>query len=274
MSTSTSARLRRALHNPVLFARHANRLYHTKGGQWSYNSGGVDVFAEEWDSLLILDACRYDMFERRSDIPGQLTQRISRGSTTVEFLRSNLHDRDLRDTVYVTANPQYYRHRGSIGATFHDVIDIWKGEGWDEDAGTVLPETVVEHALDAADRYPDKRLLIHFIQPHYPFIGSETEFDKGHLESNEGENVWGQFMLGMLDANESRIWRRYEKNLDRALPHVEQLVRTLDGRTVVSADHGNMVGERSFPIPIHEWGHPRGTYTDELLRVPWLVCES
>jgi hypothetical protein len=35
-----------------------------------------------------------------------------------------------------------------------------------------------------------------------------------------------------------------------------------------------MFGEQSFPIPIREWGHPPGTYTDQLVTVPWLVYEN
>jgi hypothetical protein len=35
-----------------------------------------------------------------------------------------------------------------------------------------------------------------------------------------------------------------------------------------------MVGERSSPIPIKEWGHPHGIYTPELVNVPWLVNET
>jgi len=70
------------------------------------------------------------------------------------------------------------------------------------------------------------------------------------------------------------IWELYDGNLDRALPHVEDAMRELGGKTIVTADdHGNMVGERAFPIPFREWGHPRGVYTPELV-VPWLVYES
>jgi len=50
-------------------------------------------------------------------------------------------------------------------------------------------------------------------------------------------------------------------------------MRELGGKTIVTADHGNMVGERAFPIPFREWGHPRGVYTPELVDVPWLVYE-
>jgi hypothetical protein len=35
-----------------------------------------------------------------------------------------------------------------------------------------------------------------------------------------------------------------------------------------------MVGERAFPLPIREWGHPRGIYTEQLVKVPWLVSQN
>lgn len=62
------------------------------------------------------------MFECRSNIPGQLQQRISRSSTTIEFLRSNFGGRDPRDTVYITANPQFYRHCETIDTKVHEAL--------------------------------------------------------------------------------------------------------------------------------------------------------
>ena len=267
-------RLLRAVRSPVLFVRHANRLYHRRLGLREHNHEGTAIFEEDWDNLLVLDACRYDMFERRSELPGRLERRRSSGSATTEFLKANIAGRDLRDTVYVTANPQLYRNRETIHASFHHVVDIWKEEGWDEEQGTVLPETVTEHAKRAAREFPHKRLFVHYMQPHYPFVESATDFDKHHLTTREGENVWSQLLLGELDIGREQVWELYEENLDRALPHIAELMDGLDGKTVVTADHGNMVGERSFPLPIREWGHPRGTYTDELVTVPWLVFEN
>lgn len=271
---NTRTRLRRAVDNPVLFLRHVNRLYHRRLGQHEHNPNGVAVFTEDWDSLCILDACRYDMFAHCSDLTGRLERRKSKGSSTTEFLTANLDGRDLRDTVYVTANPQLYHNRKTIDVEFHDVIHVWREEGWDEEHGTVLPETVTEYALRAAEEYPNKRLVIHYMQPHYPFIESETDFDKDHLAGSRRENVWNQLFLGTLDIKRQDIWDIYEANLERALPHVKTLLGKIDGKTVVTADHGNMVGERAFPLPIREWGHPRGIYTSELIHVPWLVHEN
>src|SRR5699024_1517067 len=77
------------LRHPREIASELNQLYnHWRAGQ-PYNPEGTDVFAEDWDTLVILDACRYDEFVRRSDLPGITEHRISRGSTSPEFVRGN-----------------------------------------------------------------------------------------------------------------------------------------------------------------------------------------
>ena len=139
------SRLSGAVKSPTLFARHANRLYHRRLNQRRYNPDSVDVFAEDWDNLLVLDACRYDMFERYADLPGRLEYRDTRGTSTTEFLKANFAGRDLRDTVYVTANPQLYYNREEIDADLHRVMDVWQEEGWNDEYGTVLLETITEH---------------------------------------------------------------------------------------------------------------------------------
>lgn len=270
------SQLRRGFDSPNLFFRELNRLYHRRLNRRRYNTDGVDVFEEDWDTLVVLDACRYDVFSEYNTLPGRLGTRHSRGSSTTEFLLGNFGGKTLHDTVYVTANPQYRRNREMIGSELHAVIDVWAEDGWDEEEGTVLPETVTEYAQRAAEQYPKKRLVVHYMQPHYPFVGSDTEFDKGQLDGRRTDrrNVWNQLMEGDISLDRATVWELYVANLERALPHVETLLDALDGLTVVTADHGNMVGERAFPFPIREWGHPRGTYTKQLVRVPWLVHDD
>mgnify|MGYP000120141938 CR=1 FL=1 len=261
---------RRALESPHLTARELNRLYHTRGHRRT-NPDGIDVFAEDWDNLLILDSCRYDMFEECHTLPGRLESRRSKGSHTSEFLQANVTGRDLRDTVYVTASPMYYRNRDDLDARFHEVVEVWKEGGWHKQYRTVTPGSVVEYATGANDRYPDKRLLVHFLQPHYPFIG-ETGLERFDLDSLAFE--WDAVADGEVDVSDRTLRRAFRENLEIALPHVERLMRTLPGRTVVSADHGQVIGDRSWPLPIREYGHPDGTYIDALVKVPWLVFEN
>lgn len=268
--------IKSGLSSPKLGLREINRWYYSfkkKAPSQKY----TQVFKEDWDNLIILDACRYDMFEQAtSNFKGALEHRISGGSSTVEFLFHNFESKDLQDTVYVTANPQLYRHRSEIDCDLHDIINVWMEDGWDDQIGTVHPETMMDYTLDSAEMYPNKRIISHFIQPHYPFLNSETTFDKGHLEELDKDtpSFWKRIMKGELQVDRKKVWDAYLENLEITIPHIEKLVDSLHGETVITSDHGNMVGERSSPIPIREWGHPPGIYTEQLVKVPWLKVES
>ena len=245
-----------------------------------------DHYEAECDNLFILDACRYDLFASTHDLPGELEQRHSKGSATAEWLSRHFANRDAHDTVYVTANPMY-RATEWVGAdlseTFHDVIDLTEG-AFVED-GTTMPYTVAAAAAWAADEYPDKRLLVHFMQPHHPFV-SRFARERGLLDPEmrlrqfvtDGETktevrawrAWGrQVEEGELPVE--TLWRAYRENLKLALPAVHGLLDALDGRTVVTSDHGNMLGERATPFAETVWGHPQEYQTPELVDVPWLV---
>lgn len=77
-----------------------------------------------------------------------------------------------------------------------------------------------------------------------------------------------------MEIDASEIWSAYARNLDRVLPSVESLIDDLDGRTVVTSDHGNMIDERAFPLPFRVWGHPERIHLDRLITIPWLVNEG
>lgn len=272
-------RISRALRNPLLLTRGFNRLYHQRVVR-SENPRGIDIFDEDWDALIILDACRHDIFNAINSLSGTLSSRISKGSSTAEWLKANFHDRDLRDTVYVTANPQLEYNRERWDIQLHKTINVWLEDGWDNETGTVRAETLTEAALNAAEQFPNKRLVIHYMQPHYPFVPADTDFDKEHLHkfNSEGndtpsENVWNQKFNGDLGISRKELWLMYTDNLEYVLTHVAEVVDEISGKTVITADHGNYVGERASPIPIREYGHPHGLYDEPLVRVPWLECE-
>ena len=257
------------IRNPDIALRELNRLYYRRLYARDFNEDGVDVFDEDWDNLVILDACRYDLFEAEHDLPGRLEARRSRGSSTVEFLKANFDERDLEDIVYVTANPQLYRH-DSITPSLHATINVWQEKGWNSDYRTVLPETLTEHARKAASEYPDKRLVVHYIQPHYPFIGptGQEHFDLDSLA------IWKRVRNGDLSVSDDVLRQAYRENLQLVLPHVRELLDAFRGKTVVTADHGQAIGERVGPVPIQCYGHPTSVYASPLVKVPWLVHES
>lgn len=264
--------LKEGVREPGKVIREFNKLYYTRFYNRDFNTSGVDVVKEDWDNLVILDACRFDMFEKENILDGRLESRISRGAATVEFLKGNFRDRELHDIVYLTANPQFAWNYDDIRSDFFKVIDLWEDEEyWSEEYNTVPPEKVTEKAREVSSKYPNKRLIIHYMQPHFPFMPYDND---ELLETELSDHFWDKIFHGKIDISKQEIWQLYKNNLKRALQSVENLLPDLEGRTVVTSDHGNFVGERASPFPVKEWGHPIGIYDKTLVKVPWLVIDS
>jgi len=240
------------------------------------HGNGTRVMEEDWDNLLILDGCRYDMFTERVDLPGTLEYRISLGSSSEEFMERNFVDEQFHDTVYVSANP-FIPKLGLNEETFHMVVDLL--DDWDEELQTIRPDIVAEAAREAHKQYPNKRLIVHFMQPHAPFIGElgREMVGGGWTMDHDVENdpgIWNRLRDGE-DVPLERVWEAYKENLDIVLEEAEPLLSELNGKSVITADHGNLVGERLSPIPTRrKYGHPYGVHTEELVKVPWFVMQG
>lgn len=90
----------------------------------------------------------------------------------------------------------------------------------------------------------------------------------------EGPGIWNLLRDGKEIPLET-VWEAYNENLDLVLSEVEPLLDDLNGKSVITADHGNLVGERLGPIPTRQkYGHPYGVYTEELVKVPWFIVEG
>lgn len=267
--------LMRGLKNPQQGLRELNKLYWTRGHRREYNPEGVDFLEEDWDNLIILDGCRYDTLKRELDdydLDGDLQHRTSPGSATAEFLQACLDGKVLDDVVYVTASTMLYQQnvfRDEIDVELHEVVDVWT-EGIEYGDDGVSPETVARQAREAAEAYPHKRLIVHFVQPHAPYLG-----ERGREEFPDFRpNPLSERFRGVIDTSEETLREVYRENLRLALDEVEDLVPELTGKTVVSADHGMLLGERERPIPIKSYGHPGRIYVEEMVKVPWLVIEG
>ena len=270
MRYSTSQVLR-ALRHPFLVGRElhmlsllANRRFHST----FVPHGGIDVMERDWDNLLILDACRYDYFSEENWLDGDLTCVTSPATDSLSFLQATVIGRELHDTVYVTGNPYAEQIPPE---TFHDVVPLY-GDKWDAEGGTVRPETVAEATEQAAREHSDKRIIAHFMQPHLPYIGSFGE----SLEYNRefAGDIWSDLRTRYGDLTDDDLRSAYRENLRLVLEHVDELLNSLDGRTVITADHGELLGERIWPIPIKGYDHYSDLYTAGLTDVPWLVVSD
>lgn len=269
--------IRRGIADPRALAREANRLIHTRGGRFEHNPRGVDIFEEEWDNLVILDACRYDTFtERRDqfDLPGRLESRYSLGGATYQFVRANFTGQVLHDTVYVSANPWYLKLRDVMDSELHRFVNLQTHSDdvqWvDEELSVVTPGTMTEFALRMNEEYPNKRLIVHYLQPHHPFIGPTGQEYFDYSSSSLIEVIRNADSGATIDD----LWEAYIENFDRVVSEVETLLPDLDGRSIVTADHGEMLGDRHDYVPVRDYGHHHGIFNDPTVAVPWLVVDA
>ncbi len=226
------------------------------------------VFDEEWDTLIILDACRYDIFKKRIKNAKEF---YSLGSHTVEFVRKNF--KGYRDVIYINTNPKVNEARPKVFKMF----DLWKTKVWNKRYGVVLPKDVVKFAKAMKEKYPNKKFVIHFMQPHYPFIRDMKIINKvkkyGEKYSKEGKEFdpWHLVKYGLL--NEKEVWKAYEKNLDYVLPYALKLAKYLNkkygDKVVITSDHGNVIQKIKW-LNYLVVGHPYGIYLKDLIKVPWL----
>lgn len=242
----------------------------------------TDHFKEDWDNLILLDACRYDIFAEMHNLPGRLESRLSVGTATMEWLHKTVKGESFLDTVYITGNPRVSRFENQ----FHDVIPLWE-TAWDHELKVTPPRPITDAALTAYDEYPNKRIVVHFMQPHIPFIGDDGQQDIGSVAGTQkgrkrelGDDVrdknWTEpyDLLEQGELSRETVKHAYRENLSEVLPHVEQLVTTFEEKTIVSSDHGEMFGELGWPIPMRLYGHPQQMPALNLIKVPWLVINS
>lgn len=137
----------------------------------SVNNDEINLLEEEWDILIILDACRYEVFEevykKILKRKGELKKAKTFSTGTEDWMESNIRGRDCSDIIYV--DPIIMFNKWLPDHNFFKVDEVWK-YGWDYNYGTILPEQMTKSALKQIKDHPDKRIIIHYHQPHPPFI--------------------------------------------------------------------------------------------------------
>ena len=242
----------------------------------------ISILERDWDYLIVLDACRYDDFAKINSIPGRLSRYYSNGSSTLEWLQKNFN-RKCDDVVYFSANPKISNVmlRKYFGfSPFFKVIPIWKW-CWNKHFNTVLPQSVNEIVLENLENFKDTRRIIHYMQPHHPFLTLPVkdkplpyDYDDNSFVRRIKKRVfigdigiiWEKLRKKEIDVNTVR--NAYRKNIEIVLKAVEKLLPYLDGKVVITSDHGNLFGEYFL------YAHPYGIYVRPLVEVPWLEVEK
>lgn len=203
----------------------------------------IHVMNEDWDTLIVLDSCRADLFTDMVNIDqfDEYSSVVSLGSHSSEWTRRNFTGETYGDTVYVSANP----HTTILADnTFHKIIEMWKDK--ELPPNQLNPAKMVQAAVEANKQHPDKRLIIHFMQPHGTggIVDQQSSWEKTH-----------------------------RKIIEAMMKYVFDLDEQVGGKTVITADHGQLFysGIRAMAgVTDHK---PR-LRIPELVHVPWAVIDG
>jgi hypothetical protein len=243
---------------------------------------GEYVMEKDWDNLIILDACRFDSFAAASPFDGELSKMESRGETTGRFIVENFKGRSYHDTLYICAN-------AAVGSKRH-LVDVFKFSGvWRQDTFEnfdrmyregIPTKSVTDECWRLLNEYPNKRLIAHFLPPHPPFVVKDGEaLKKG--------NKYRDFTAARQgEVDQESVRKVYNENMEYILNKITDFVEDLDGKTVITSDHGELLGEGirpAFQVLHPRWGirhRQRFDYAHYdyvrhpiLITVPWLELD-
>jgi hypothetical protein len=231
---------------------------------------GTNVYDREWDVLVVLDACRTDLLTSVApdiDFLDTVGSIRSVGSSSSEWLENTFGGNgEVGETVMVTGNTWTERYLDADA--FAALDEVWK-YAWDDDHNTVPASAVTDRAIAMARERDPERLVVHYMQPHHPFVPQPLAGDEGMARTgshSSPSNPWVLLRRGEVTREE--VWKAYEANLRHVLPEVATLVENVEGVVAITADHGNLFGEWGL------YGHPMHTPVPVLLSVPWAVTSG
>jgi len=256
----------------------------------------------DWDYLVILDACRYDVFAEvvtELDLPGTLTKADS-GAVNTSFWLKQHWSREDTDAILITANP--WSFKGGASGMAHERFKraIWADpEGKDVKGYKAIRERIqplcgrsggfgVFHpkiALECFLAYKEQghRYVIHLIPPHLPFLGEKGSalFARLKLAPHNHGGIYRAIRNYGRRGNWKELRECYKENIIVALQSLQDYAELFsNGRLVISADHGELIGEPMFDRKGMYWHKISGSTWEEknsiremLQTVPWFETE-
>ena len=242
------------------------------------------VYDREWDVLVILDACRVDLFSEVADEYKWLPKGDHVDETAIDSVAGSSKEwmertfgaadaETLENTAYITGNP--FSSQTLEADDFGLLDEVWR-YAWDDDVGSIRPGPLVDRAVKAGREGDYDRIIVHLMQPHAPFLEND-EIHAGFRPDDwgspdavrdpdqQGIDVWHRIRRGDLERD--RVWDAYRENLRIALESAGKLRQNIDGQLVLTADHGNALGEYGV------WGHP-DVPVEGIREVPWVAVDA
>jgi glucan phosphoethanolaminetransferase (alkaline phosphatase superfamily) len=124
---------------------------------------------------------------------------------------------------------------------------------------------MTDHAINAGRNDDPDRLIVHYMQPHLPYLGRAMREGRS-LTDLERE---GYEQLERGDADRDEVYELYKETLRVVLDEIEVLLENIDAdRVAITSDHGEAFGEECA------YGHPEGFPHPIVKKVPWVETSA
>ena len=219
----------------------------------------------DWRYLIVLDALRYDVFadicqERGWHAPLKLDTRCH----CTSWWYRKYWSRQNNDVHLISASPVPFHKDMGWDAWRRFKSAIWadpasetvKGQPdlaaiWPEfqDRGLSIFEPDFALRIFATIKRPGERYLIHLMPPHLPFLGrlqGRPLFARLKLSGNSDRHAYKAIQDYGRAGNWDEVQACYRENIEHALGRVLfSWGLFLDGKTVITSDHGELIGDIS-----------------------------
>jgi len=227
---------------------------------------------DDWDLCIILDACRPDVLAECASkfefIPENVPERRSNASQSKQWMERNFTSEyadSLAETIYVSGNP----YTSKVDTSRFDAVEEVWSYAWSDKLGTQPPRPLTDRAIDIGRNESPERLLVHYMQPHFPSIPVDlgSQIDINQFGQGGGTDIFPRLRQGELTHN--KVWHAYQENCRHVLDDVTVLLQNYDSeKTVITADHGNAFGEKGI------YRHPEDVKTKAVRTVPWVETSA
>lgn len=305
MHSSKAGLIKKGFRNPKKAFRYAKSRVTEPLDYYFANKLGVgeNVFDYQWDLLIVLDGCHPSIIrevESEYDFIRNPKVKLSVGTNTAEWLIRTFDKRkksEVNQTAYIHSCPaavsvfenylrkNYYgesdvndwygylrRYSNTEIASIEDFgkyIGLYKNGVLTEEGRCVgmkyAPRAITNNAISMDRKENHKRMLLHYMPPHYPYFATRENKTKMHYSSNIYKNI------NIKDEPREKTFNAYVDNLRWVLEEVEIILNNIDrSKVIITSDHR---------LPHHKSGDTdsyddRSFLINERRKVPWIQTSA
>lgn len=215
-----------------------------------------------WSTLIVLDACRFDVFQkevRKTGLKKILKKVDSENKHTGDFFKHNWSE-NYPDIILVGSHPRAWEEETQkYSDNFFKAIPVFKKDDW------LNPNLALMKSVQVQLIHPGKKVLIHLVPPHLPYIGKKGKEFLEELGVPQQGSV--RVYKKVQEYGRKHGWEKprecYRESVRVVLDSIENHVSELKDKVVITSDHGELLGEDGI--------YNHNMDREEIRMVPW--CE-